>query len=60
MEREPEPAMVVAIFEQNCENVRHIRSERIWFGNIYVAVVTTALALLPYRIYSRFAASAAH
>ena len=49
MERTLEPAMTVPIFEQNCENVRHIRNERIWFGNIYVAVVATALTLLPSR-----------
>lgn len=34
------------MFEQASENVRHIRSERISFTNVYTAVVAGGLALL--------------
>ena len=43
----PDPALVVAAFTQTSENIRHIRSERIWFANAYGAIVAGGLALLP-------------
>lgn len=42
-----DPAIATAVYEQACENVRHIRNERIWYGNIYVAVIAGGLASLP-------------
>ncbi|MFX8704250.1 hypothetical protein ABTM89_19400, partial [Acinetobacter baumannii] len=42
-----DPALAIAVYEQACENVRHIRNERIWYGNIYVAVIAGGLASLP-------------
>jgi hypothetical protein len=36
-----------ALLRESCENVRHVRNERIWFGNIYVAAAAAGLALLP-------------
>lgn len=43
----PDAVLVVAAFTQTCENIRHIRSERIWFANAYGAIVAGGLALLP-------------
>lgn len=43
----PDAALVVAAFTQTSENIRHIRSERIWFANAYGAIVAGGLALLP-------------
>lgn len=40
------PQIVVAAYVQACENIRHIRNERIWFTNAYTAVVAGGLALL--------------
>lgn len=41
------PEFFVAIFQQNWENARHIKSERIWFMNIHSVVSAGALSLLP-------------
>ncbi len=43
----PDPAFVIAAFAETSENIRHIRSERIWFCNAYCAIVAGGLALLP-------------
>lgn len=45
-ERSPSPHVAAALVTQAWENVRHIRNERIWFSNIYVAVMAGGLALL--------------
>jgi hypothetical protein len=45
--REQNPALVVAAFTQASENIRHIRSERIWFCNAYGAIIAGGLAILP-------------
>ena len=34
------------IFQQNWENARHIKNERIWFMNIYVIIAAGILSLL--------------
>lgn len=34
------------MFQQNCENARHIKSERIWFMNIYSVITAGVLSLL--------------
>lgn len=34
------------IFQQNSENARHIKSERIWFMNIYAVITAGVLSLL--------------
>ena len=39
-------ALATAAFVQAWENVRHIRGERIWFTNVYTAVVAGGLVLL--------------
>lgn len=36
----------VMIFQQNSENARHIKSERIWFMNIYSVITAGVLSLL--------------
>ena len=36
----------VMIFQQNSENARHIKSERIWFMNIYAVITAGVLSLL--------------
>lgn len=41
-----DPAITAALLRELCENIRHVRSERIWFGHIYVAVSTAGLAVL--------------
>jgi len=43
-----DPRVVASIYQQAWENVRHIRNERIWIGNIYVAVVAGGMAILPH------------
>jgi len=40
------PGIVAAAYTQACENVRHIRNERIWFTNAYTAVVAGGLAFM--------------
>jgi hypothetical protein len=45
-EAEREHAMYVAVFQQNCENVRHIRNERLSFINIYAIITAAILSLL--------------
>lgn len=45
--RESDSVFVVAAFTQTSENIRHIRSERIWFCNAYCAIVAGGLAVLP-------------
>lgn len=40
------PGLVAAAYTQACENVRHIRNERIWFTNAYTAVVAGGLAFM--------------
>ncbi|MBM3949586.1 MAG: hypothetical protein FJ312_10215 [SAR202 cluster bacterium] len=37
---------LVAILNQNWENARHIKNERMWFTNIYALVVGTTLSLM--------------
>jgi hypothetical protein len=39
-------AFFTMIFQQNCENARHIKNERIWFMNIYVIIAAGILSLL--------------
>ena len=39
-------ALFATIFQQNWENVRGIKSERIWFMNIYSAISAGSLTLL--------------
>ena len=34
------------IYQQNCENARHIKNERIWFMNIYSIIAAGILSLL--------------
>jgi lysylphosphatidylglycerol synthetase-like protein (DUF2156 family) len=36
----------IMIFQQNSENARHIKSERIWFMNIYAVITAGVLSLL--------------
>ena len=40
------PTIFAAIYQQNWENVRHIKSERIWFMNTFSAISAGALSLL--------------
>ena len=40
------PALFAAIFQQNWENVRHIKSERMWFMNTHAVVSAGVLSLL--------------
>ena len=40
------PEIFKTIFEQNWENVRNIKSERIWFMNTYSVITAGALSLL--------------
>jgi hypothetical protein len=41
-----ETPLGVMIFQQNSENARHIKSERIWFMNIYAMITAGVLSLL--------------
>jgi Na+/melibiose symporter-like transporter len=41
-----EDAFFPVLFQQNCENARHIKSERIWFMNIYSMITAGVLSLL--------------
>lgn len=34
------------LLQQNCENARHIKSERIWFMNIYAAITAGVLSMM--------------
>ena len=43
---EPESPTFMAIFQQNWENVRSIKSERIWFMNTYSVISAGTLSLL--------------
>lgn len=36
----------IAMYEQNWENVRHVKNERLWFTNIYAIVVAAVLSFL--------------
>lgn len=38
--------MLIAIFQQNWENVRHIKNERLTFANFYAVITAGALSLL--------------
>lgn len=38
--------MLLGIFQQNWENVRHIKNERLTFTNIYAVITAGALSLL--------------
>ena len=40
------PAIFATIFQQNWENARHIKGERIWFMNTYSLISAGALSLL--------------
>ena len=40
------PVLFAAIFQQNWENARHIKSERIWFMNVYSIITAGILSLL--------------
>lgn len=40
------PALFAMIFQQNWENARHIKSERIWFMNTYALISAGILSLL--------------
>lgn len=40
------PAIFAVIYQQSWENVRHIKSERIWFMNTFSAISAGALSLL--------------
>jgi hypothetical protein len=40
------PQIVAAAYVQACENIRHIRNERIWFTNAYTAVIAGGLAFM--------------
>ena len=40
------PAVFAAVYQQNWENARHIKSERIWFMNIYSFISAGILSLL--------------
>ena len=40
------PAIFATIFQQNWENARHIKGERIWFMNTYSIISAGALSLL--------------
>lgn len=42
----PESPTFTAIFQQNWENVRNIKSERIWFMNTYSVISAGTLSLL--------------
>lgn len=46
-DRTTNAALLVAIFTQNWENVRGIKSERIWFMNTYSVISAGSLSLLP-------------
>ena len=41
-----DPAFFVEVFRQNWENVRNIKTERIWFLNTFAAISAGALSLL--------------
>lgn len=41
-----EPAYYPVIYQQNWENARHIKSERIWFLNTYAVISAGILSLL--------------
>jgi hypothetical protein len=41
-----DPNLFEPIFRQNWENARHIKSERIWFMNIFAMISAGALSLL--------------
>ncbi len=40
------PAVFTTVFQQNWENVRHIKSERIWFMNTFCLISAGTLSLL--------------
>jgi hypothetical protein len=40
------PSLFATIYQQNWENIRHIKSERIWFMNTYALISAGALSLL--------------
>lgn len=42
----PSKQLIIAMYEQNWENVRHIKNERLWFTNIYAIVVAAVLSFL--------------
>jgi hypothetical protein len=39
-------AFFTMMFQQNCENARHIKNERIWFMNIFSIITAGVLSLL--------------
>lgn len=41
-----ERPMLIAVFQQNWENVRHIKNERLTFANFYAIITAGALSLL--------------
>lgn len=38
--------LLLAVFQQNWENARHIKNERLWFTNIYAMITAGTLSLL--------------
>jgi hypothetical protein len=44
--RESDRPMLLAIFQQSWENVRHIKNERMMFTNIYAIITAGVLSLL--------------
>jgi hypothetical protein len=41
-----EPSLYAMLLQQNCENARHIKSERIWFMNTYSVITAGVLSLM--------------
>jgi hypothetical protein len=38
--------LLLAVFQQNWENARHIKNERLWFTNIYAIIIAGTLTVL--------------
>jgi len=45
-EAHPDRQMFLAVFQQNCENLRHIKTERLLNANIYGFIVAASLSVL--------------
>ena len=44
--RQAEPELYAVLLQQNCENARHIKSERIWFMNTYSVITAGVLSIM--------------
>ena len=44
--RSIEPSLYAMLLQQNCENGRHIKSERFWFLNTYSVVTAGVLSIM--------------